>query len=97
MEARLKLGVETMHRPVIGAAKTGSISRKEARSAPTSTWKGKRLPQTSSAVWERFLGQFGGTGSRKVTRSSSASMPARGKETASAAKKTAAKKTGTKE
>lgn len=113
MEAAIKLGAETMrHRSILGAGKTGSISRKQARSAalaakttqtassreaPTSTWKGKRLPQTSSAVWERFLGQFGDTGSRKVTRSSSASMPARVKETASAAKKTAAKKMGTKE
>jgi hypothetical protein len=99
------------HRSILGASKTGSISRKEARSAAlaakttqtassgeatTSAAKVKRLPQTS-AVWERFLGQFGSTGSRNVTRSSPASMPARVKETAPAAKKTAAEKTGTKE
>lgn len=95
------------HRSILDAGKTGSISRKEARSAAlaakttqtassreatTGTWKG-----TSSAVWERFLGQFGDTGGRNVTRSSPASTPARGKETASAVKKTAAKKLGTKE
>ncbi|MGH8587537.1 MAG: hypothetical protein ACREWE_15595, partial [Gammaproteobacteria bacterium] len=65
-----------MHRSIIGAGKTGSISRKQARSAAlaaktaqptpgreaaTSGAKVKRLPQTSS-VWERFLGQFGATG-----------------------------------
>ena len=49
-----------------------------------------RKPNASretSAVWERFLGQFGDTGGRNVTRSSPASTPGRGKETASAAKK----------
>lgn len=94
------------HRAIMGAAKTGSISREQARTAAraaktaqprsdsmsaTSASKAKRLSQTSS-VWERFLGHFGGTGSRNETRTSSASIQARAKKTAPAIKKTAAKK-----
>ncbi len=85
MEAALKLGVETMrHRSILGPDKTGTISRKQARSAAlaaktarpatsresaTSAGKAERLPQTLP-VWERFLGQFGATGSHQVMRSS---------------------------
>jgi hypothetical protein len=71
MEAALELGVEPMrHRAIVDVGKTGSISRKQARSAAlavktpetasrrgsaTSAAKVKRLAQTVS-VWERFLG-----------------------------------------
>lgn len=96
------------HRAIMGAAKTGSISREQARTAArvaktaqprsdsmsaTSASKAKRLSQTSS-VWERFLGHFGGTGSRNETRTASASIQVRAEKTAPAIKKTAAKKKG---
>jgi hypothetical protein len=110
MEAALKLGVETMrHRSIIAPDKTGTISRKQARSAAlaakaarpatsraaTSAGKAEPLPQTLP-VWERFLGQFSAAGSHQVMRSSLPSTQARAKHTAPVVKKTAAKKKGTK-
>lgn len=78
-----------MHqRPIVGASKTGSISRLQARTAAkavkmgkstggmarkSTSWSSKAGRFVSAAVLERYLGHFGG--SRSTTGTKKASGP----------------------